>query len=71
MSIQPSGAVNATPRARMRFFVQKIAGRMELNNFDLNGFGTSIWGSLQPITTQNVAVHGPEPYLAFQIRGCS
>ena len=57
MSIQPSGTVNATPRARMRFFVQKIAGRMDLTNFDLNGLGTSIWGPLQPITTQKVAVH--------------
>ena len=43
MSIQPSGTVNATPRARMRFFVQKIAGRVDLTNFDLNGLGTSIW----------------------------
>ena len=25
------------------FFVQKIAGRVDITNFDLNGLGTSIW----------------------------
>ena len=30
------------PRARKHFFVQKIAGTVDLTNFDLNGLGTSI-----------------------------
>ena len=33
---------DATPGARKHFFVQKIAGIVDLTNFYLNGLGTSI-----------------------------
>ena len=35
----------AAPRARKRFFVQKIAGRLDLTNSDLNGLSLTTYNN--------------------------